>query len=400
VKQAPQVTIRPVWTIQDAHGAPPLPERLLALLVQVQAQGSLLAACERLGMSYRHGWALVRQGEARLEAPLLHMTRGKGSTLSPLGATLVWADRRITARLGPVLDSLASELASDIGQVLRHSPSTALRLHASHGFAVEALVQTLARQGVAVARRYGSSVEAAAALHDGSCDVAGLHIPEGPLQNAALAHYARWLADPDLVLIDVATRRQGLMLAPGNPRKLYELADLLRPGVRFINRQAGSGTRFCWKACCAVPACQRMPSPVLSKGSSPTRRWRPRGLWSRRCGLWLGNPGPTVSAGLFALGQRTLRVAVPRRAAGQPCGLRRGGGVESAGFSSRDRCAAGIPRPTRRAHPAAAPGLPRRVDPRAWARRPRAPSGRLTDLTPSPPSTASMRRCLLLCICF
>ena len=34
------------------------------------------------------------------------------------------------------------------------------------------------------------------------------------------------------------------MVAPGNPKKIYTLADLARPGIRFINRQAGSGTRY------------------------------------------------------------------------------------------------------------------------------------------------------------
>jgi molybdate-binding protein len=95
-----------------------------------------------------------------------------------------------------------------------------------------------------VEHKWDSSTSAAAALRDGACDVAGFHIPHGPLQAAALAHYARWLDQPDLLLIDIATRRQGLMLAPGNPKKIYELSDLARAGVRFINRQAGSGTRF------------------------------------------------------------------------------------------------------------------------------------------------------------
>jgi len=45
-------------------------------------------------------------------------------------------------------------------------------------------------------------------------------------------------------VIDIATRRQGLMVAAGNPKKVYELADLVREDLRFINRPAGSGTRF------------------------------------------------------------------------------------------------------------------------------------------------------------
>src|SRR5574343_1446333 len=95
------ITIRPVWTIQDP-GGPPLPHRLLELLVQVQAKGSLQSASQHLGMSYRHAWDLVRQGEAHFKSTLLHMERGKGSRLSALGEKLVWADHRITARLAPV----------------------------------------------------------------------------------------------------------------------------------------------------------------------------------------------------------------------------------------------------------------------------------------------------------
>jgi molybdate transport repressor ModE-like protein len=255
-----RIAIRPVWTIAGAQGHA-LPPRVLELLVQVQAQGSLRAACLGQGLSYRHAWDLIRQGEALLGAPLLHMERGKGSRLSPLAHALVWADHRIHARLKPVLDTLASELAVELQRLLPQmpevphpaqlphlalhpAPAQPLRIQASHGFAVEALVQALLHQGLAVEHRYGSSVEAAAALHDGSCELAGFHIPAGPLQAAALAHYARWLAAPDLVVIDIAIRRQGLILAPGNPCKVYELADLARPGLRFINRQAGSGTRF------------------------------------------------------------------------------------------------------------------------------------------------------------
>jgi molybdate transport repressor ModE-like protein len=237
-----RVSIKPVWTLLDAQGQA-LPPRLLELLAQVQAQGSLLAACQQLGLSYRHAWDLVRQGEAHFDAALLHMARGKGSTLSALGEKLVWADHRIGARLKPVLDSLASELAVEIHRAVASEP-IALRLQASHGYAIELLLDALATDGLAVERKYGSSTEAVAALRDRACDAAGLHLPIGGLQAQALAHYQPWLQDGDLQVIDIATRRQGLMVAPGNPKKVYDLGDLGRPGVRFINRQAGSGTRF------------------------------------------------------------------------------------------------------------------------------------------------------------
>ena len=215
-----RISIKPVWTLHDPD-RPPLPARLLDLLVQVQATGSLLAACPPLGLSYRHAWDLVRQGEVHFGTQLLHMERGKGSTLTALGDKLVWADHRIHARLKPVLESLASELSAEIAQLMSNQPA-ALRLQASHGFAIEQLVHALARAGVPVEHRYGSSTEAV----------------------AALAHYARWLAGDDLVVIDLATRRQGLMVAAGNPCRVYEISDLARGELRFINRQVGSGTRL------------------------------------------------------------------------------------------------------------------------------------------------------------
>ena len=38
-------------------------------------------------------------------------------------------------------------------------------------------------------------------------------------------------------------RTQGLMLASGNPLHIKGLEDLARPGLRYVNRQKGSGTR-------------------------------------------------------------------------------------------------------------------------------------------------------------
>ena len=237
-----QVSIRPVWTIQDPSG-PVLPARLIELLVHVAETGSLLQAARQLAMSYRRAWDMEREGEAQFHAPLLAMERGRGSKLTPLGARLVWADKRIHARLRPVLESLSSELAQELGDALREAPA-ALRVQATHGFAIERLIERLSQDGLTLAVTYASCAAAAAALREGRCDVIGMHIPLGPMQALALQTYAPWLKGMPLTLIDVATRRQGLMVRPGNPKAVLALADLARPNVRFINRQAGSGTRL------------------------------------------------------------------------------------------------------------------------------------------------------------
>jgi len=100
LSRMPHIRIKPTWTIHNAANAT-LSPKLVELLVHVQQTGNLVAACQALDISYRHGWDLVRAGEAHFNATLLHMARGKGSTLSALAEKLVWADHRINARLKP-----------------------------------------------------------------------------------------------------------------------------------------------------------------------------------------------------------------------------------------------------------------------------------------------------------
>jgi molybdate transport repressor ModE-like protein len=218
-------------------------ERTVALLVSVAEHGSLLRACAALKVSYRHAWQLIRQGETLLGAPLLRMERGKGSSLSPLAEKLVWADRRSAARLSPMLDSLASELQAEIDRVLT-SVASPLRIHASHGFAIEALHDALGRAGVMTELRYCGSTEAVASLSLGGCEIAGFHVPLGEFEAETVTQYAGWLRPTPQKLIGIATRRIGLMVAKGDPKKVYGIRDLARPELRFINRQPGSGTRF------------------------------------------------------------------------------------------------------------------------------------------------------------
>jgi molybdate-binding protein len=68
-------------------------------------------------------------------------------------------------------------------------------------------------------------------------------VPLGEFQREALQQYSQWL-QPTHRLVLLATRRQGLMVAPGNPKRVRGLADLVRGDVRFVNRQTGSGTRM------------------------------------------------------------------------------------------------------------------------------------------------------------
>jgi excisionase family DNA binding protein len=73
--------------------------------------------------------------------------------------------------------------------------------------------------------------------------VAGLHIlaPGGDYNVAAVRALAGL---SDVVLVEWAWRRQGLVLAPGNPMAIGGIADLLRPAVRVARRQEEAGAQI------------------------------------------------------------------------------------------------------------------------------------------------------------
>jgi molybdate transport repressor ModE-like protein len=230
--------IHPEWSLKKRSGNKVSFALLLQLLTDIRLHGSISSAATKAELSYRHAWGILRAFEQEFAAPLLHKSRGRGTMLTPLAEKLIWADKRITARLTPILESYASELES----ILSSTPST-LRITASHGFAVDALIKQFASDNLPVEINYRNSQEAVAALAHNECDLAGFHVPVGEFKHAAKS-YLKWLDPKRHTLIHLACRTQGLFIAHGNPKNISGLKDLLRPDLRFINRQIGSGTRI------------------------------------------------------------------------------------------------------------------------------------------------------------
>ncbi|MCI7569711.1 MAG: molybdopterin biosynthesis protein [Desulfovibrio sp.] len=80
------------------------------------------------------------------------------------------------------------------------------------------------------------------ALRRGQCHLAGSHLLDeesGVYNRKAIMENL----DEAVVLVHLVDREQGLIVAPGNPLGLQGIEDLARDGVRFVNRQRGSGTR-------------------------------------------------------------------------------------------------------------------------------------------------------------
>lgn len=81
------------------------------------------------------------------------------------------------------------------------------------------------------------------ALAEGKADIAGCHLWDVESNSYNLPFIRRLLPGKEVSVVTLAYRRMGLIVASGNPLEIRSLTDLAHPGVRFVNRQSGSGTR-------------------------------------------------------------------------------------------------------------------------------------------------------------
>jgi putative molybdopterin biosynthesis protein len=84
------------------------------------------------------------------------------------------------------------------------------------------------------------------ALRDGLCHLAGSHLLDPASGEYTLPYLDRIFGagtGAGLAVVRLVHREQGLLVAPGNPLGLTGIADLTRPGLRYVNRQRGAGTR-------------------------------------------------------------------------------------------------------------------------------------------------------------
>lgn len=238
-----RIKVEPLWHFQR-DGDPQAMLVMLDVLNEIRVTGKISRAAEQAGVSYRHVWNLIEKWSAYFDAPLVDRKQGRGTTLTELGAKLVWAGQRLQARLGPQLQNLSQELETEINQFLPHAPAI-IRVHASHGFAVSKLRELLSRQAdLRVDLRYVSNQNSLVSLAHGDCELAGIHLPQGELRPAAIAALKGWVKPTIHRVIGLVTREMGLMVKRGNPLRIAALEQLLDPSIRFINRDPDSGTRL------------------------------------------------------------------------------------------------------------------------------------------------------------
>lgn len=120
-----------------------------------------------------------------------------------------------------------------------------LRFAGSHDLSVELLGRALGEQKppLVLGTEFVGSLGGLIAVARGEADLAGTHLWDEATGVYNVPFVERVLPNRKVVILNLVQRLQGLIVPRGNPQDLRSVSDLGRPGVRFVNRQPGSGTR-------------------------------------------------------------------------------------------------------------------------------------------------------------
>jgi len=231
------------WQIAGEHPEA-IDPRLLPLLAAIADSSSLAAAIARCGISYRAAWGLLRDYRQRLGVPLVALERGRGARLTAIGEKWLDAHGAAIERLGRALPALAVEMGAP-PRAARRSSAPRLVLAASHDLALAEFAHALPETAnLEIDVAFMGSLTALREYAAGRAGLAGFHVALSRSGASDRRPFLEWLSPRRDRLIRFVDRDQGLILPRGNPRRLRRLGDVAAKGLRFVNRQRGSGTRL------------------------------------------------------------------------------------------------------------------------------------------------------------
>jgi molybdate-binding protein/DNA-binding transcriptional regulator YhcF (GntR family) len=160
----------------------------------------------------------------------------------------------LTAGHTPAEVEQAVRLALDRWRVVTQEPPSlperSLRFVGSHDPAVALLAADFSEvfPDYTLHLIFGGSLAGLIALAEGHADVAGSHLWDIESGTYNKPFVKRLLPGQRVALLTLARRHLGLITPPGNPADIKGLDDLVRPTLRFVNRQRAAGTRI-WLDC-------------------------------------------------------------------------------------------------------------------------------------------------------
>lgn len=180
---------------------------------------------------------LGKVGKGLVAIPL---PRGSGATMS-----LVRADGLASVPRDKEGIEAGEEIEVKLWRSLEEVENTIVCL-GSHDLSLDLLSDHLRRKGspYTLSSAHVGSMGGILALKRGEAHLAGMHLLDEESGEYNVPFLRRYLPEMEIYLVHLAKRDLGLMVAPGNPKGILGLEDLLREEVLFVNRQKGAGTRL------------------------------------------------------------------------------------------------------------------------------------------------------------
>lgn len=115
----------------------------------------------------------------------------------------------------------------------------------SNDFSIELLSRELTRKHPEFSMSIANvgSAGGLIALSRRICHLASSHLRDSATGEYNIPFLPHYLPNRQMLVVTVAERDVGLIVARGNPKNLQSVCDLARPGITVLNRQRGSGTR-------------------------------------------------------------------------------------------------------------------------------------------------------------
>ena len=141
------------------------------------------------------------------------------------------------------------EAGSEVQVRLLSSPeklSETLVVIGSHDPLLDELADMMHRKNgsVYMSSAHVGSMGGIMAIRRGEAHAAGCHLLDTATGEYNTAFIRKYFPKGGVKLVGCVGRQQGLMVARGNPLNITAFADIARQGVRYVNRQKGSGTRI------------------------------------------------------------------------------------------------------------------------------------------------------------
>lgn len=183
----------------------------------------------RVRMGYVNG-KLIASPLSRGSGVVSSFMKADGILEIPQGTEGHEAGEEVTVRLLRPLDELKNTLIA-IG---------------SHDPLLDEVSNMLHRKNPSLfmASSHAGSMGGIMAVRRGETHMAGIHLldeTDGSYNNAFIKKY---FPKGGVRLVECVGRTQGIMVAKGNPKNIKDIHSLKEEGIRYVNRQKGSGTRI------------------------------------------------------------------------------------------------------------------------------------------------------------